>query len=107
MPANAGRRAVVGGIQRLEDGESIDYSEDFFGRPAFLTVRMFCCFAPDRALLCSTGMTISNAQPACRITSYSNLQDLTAALVIISEVGGCGNAGKNLCFCQPCRSQDS
>ncbi|KAK9807936.1 hypothetical protein WJX73_004913 [Symbiochloris irregularis] len=32
------QRAVVGGIQRLQDGESIDYSEDFFGRPAFLTV---------------------------------------------------------------------
>ena len=28
----------MGGIQRLEDGETIDYSEDFFGKAAFLTV---------------------------------------------------------------------
>ena len=28
----------MGGIKRLEDGQSIDYSQDFFGRRAYLTV---------------------------------------------------------------------
>jgi asparaginyl-tRNA synthetase len=28
----------VGGIKRLENGTAIDYSVDFFGRPAYLTV---------------------------------------------------------------------
>jgi asparaginyl-tRNA synthetase len=31
------RQAAVGGLPRLADG-SIDYSKDFFGKPAFLTV---------------------------------------------------------------------
>lgn len=32
------RLSYVGGIKRLEDGLSIDYSRDFFGKPAYLTV---------------------------------------------------------------------
>ena len=28
----------VGGLKRGEDGRSVDYKQDFFGRPAYLTV---------------------------------------------------------------------
>ena len=28
----------MGGLKRLEDGSALDYTEDFFGKPAYLTV---------------------------------------------------------------------
>ena len=34
----ARRPTSVGGIRRLQDGQAIDYSADFFGKPAYLTV---------------------------------------------------------------------